>query len=242
MSSSDFALSFGAAITDAPGPATPGTVTNEVTLVPSATWSAVAVEVSSDPPADPPPLCDCTHPIDVAGIVANGAAQNDDASIGLDQNVLAGPTRALHLDLPCGQYYLSGIASSHAVSIAVHGNTVLYVGGDIKMSAPLEITVDPTAELSVFVGGELSNSAVTVLGSAEVPAQSSFYVGGTGGVVVSSLLTVEGALYVPSGIFKNSNEFFLVGSLFADGITSSGPMTLHYDEALQSAGASCGPQ
>jgi hypothetical protein len=188
---------------------------------------------------DPPPLCNCSNPVDIAGIVANGASQNDNASIGLSESVFANTSTAMHLDLPCGEYYLTGIKSSAALSISVHGNTVLYVGGNIQTSGLLEITVDPTAQLSLFVGGSVSTSASTAFGSTEVPAQSSIYVGGAAGVTTSNTLAVAGALYVPSGPFKGSNATTVHGSLLANGLTGSGAITVHYDQGLQSAGASC---
>jgi hypothetical protein len=145
----------------------------------------------------------------------------------------------VHLDLPCGRYYLSAIKSSAALSISVHGNTVIYVGGNIQTSGPFEITIDPTAELSLFVGGSITGSAAMSLGSTEVPAQSAIYVGSTSGVTASNTLGVAGALYVPNGPLKNSNTATLHGSVLANGITGSGAITVHYDQGLQSAGAYC---
>jgi hypothetical protein len=228
---------FNSAVVDSTGPAVAGTVTEEVALASSASWSAVAVEVTGA--VDPPPLCNCSNPIDIAGIVTNGAAKNDNASIGLSDTVFANTSTALHLDLPCGEYYLSAIKSSAALSISLHGNTVLYVGGNIQTSGPFEITIDPTASLSLFVGGSITGSAAMTLGSTEVPAQTAVYVGSASGVTTSSTLGVAGALYMPSGPLKNSSATTLHGSLLANGITGSGSITVHYDQGLQSAAAAC---
>ena len=229
---------FSAAIVDTTGPAVAGTVTEEVSLANSVPWSAVAVEVTGA--MDPPALCNCSNPIDIAGIVTNGAATNDNASIGLSDTVFANTSTALHLDLPCGAYYLSAIKSSAALSISVHGNTVLYVSGNIQTSGPFEITIDPTAELSLFVGGSITGSAAMALGSTEVPAQTAIYVGGTSGVTTSNTLGVAGALYVPNGPLKSSNTASVSGAVLANGITGSGAITVHYDQGLQAAGAACG--
>ncbi len=201
------------------------------------TISAGAAGASCLP--DPPPVCNCNNPIDIAGIVANGATQNDNASIGLNDSVLANNSTATHLDLPCGEYYLTAVKSSAALSIGVHGNTVLYVGGSIQASAPLEITIDPTAQLNLFVAGSIVVSAATELGSAEVPAQATFYVGGSAGVTASGTLEIAGTLYLPNGPFKSSSTTSLRGSLLANGLTGSGPITAHYDLGELGAGIAC---
>jgi hypothetical protein len=113
------------------------------------------------------------------------------------------------------------------------------IGGNIQTSGPFEITIDPTASLSLFVGGSITGSAAMALGSTEVPAQTAVYVGSASGVTTSSTLGVAGALYVPSGPLKNSSTAVLNGSLLANGITGSGAITVHYDQGLQAACAAC---
>ncbi len=222
-----------------------GTVNLSVGEAVAGNWGGVAVEVTHDPPP-PPLLCDCSNPIDVGGITVNGGIQNDDATIGLDPNVFVNPASDMHLDLPCGAYYLTGIrvtapnqGTSRNLSISVHGNTALYVGDNIYTSAPLEITVDPTARLALFVGGYIAASQTLAIGNPEVPAQTSVYVGDATGVSVAQKTSIAGSLYVPAGPVVNTQSLTVYGSVFANSIDSSQAIAVHYDQALQSAGATC---
>ena len=96
------------------------------------------------------PPCDCSSSqlIDVAGIVAYGAVNNDNATIGLDPNVFATGAllSATRLDLPCGSYYLSSIQANGTMTIAIHGNTALFIGGDVNPNGLLQITLDRNSD------------------------------------------------------------------------------------------------
>ncbi|MEQ8454328.1 MAG: hypothetical protein RLO52_04560 [Sandaracinaceae bacterium] len=133
-------------------------------------------------PVSVPPPCACA-PADILPIGAMidhyaDPAANDDALIGLDPDALAAPAGPVRLDLPCGRYYLSAIRASRPVTIAVHGNAALFIGGDVDVSAALLLAVDPGATLDVFVGGQLTDSGSLSIGSPAYPAATRFYVDG----------------------------------------------------------------
>ena len=185
------------------------------------------------------PPCDCApnQLIDVAGIVANGQLNNDDATLGLDPGALA--TAGARLDLPCGRYYLSSIGTSAPAAIAVHGPVLLFIGGDFAPSAPLEVTLDPQATLDVFIGGDLQVSAPLELGSTLVPRQTRIYVAGTQ-VSLSATQLIAANFYLPFGQFMQSAPLSIYGSVFAGSYAPSASADFHYDSAILSAGSECG--
>ncbi len=195
-------------------------------------------------PVTVPPPCDCSvsQLIDVAGIVQDGALHNDDATIGLNPDAVnsngSGYGGANRLDLPCGRYYLSAIHAGSAITIAVHGRAAIFVGGDIRMGSPLSVTIDPQAELDLFVGGTIDSGADISFGSTEVPAQSRIYVAGSSMSLGGSNLVIAGNFYLPNAAFSNGNPMTLYGSMFT-GSYGGGPLTVHYDTAVLSAGQEC---
>jgi hypothetical protein len=156
-----------------------GTIhTPSCAAVPAVVTAAACV----DEAVSVPPPCACT-PADVlpiGAIVAHyaDAANNDDATVGLDPDVLAAPSGPIRLDLPCGRYYLTSLSASRPVTIAAHGHTALFIGGDITVSAALLFALDPGATLDVFVGGRLVDSGSLAIGSPAFPSATRFYVDG----------------------------------------------------------------
>ncbi|MHB1844865.1 MAG: DUF7305 domain-containing protein [Deltaproteobacteria bacterium] len=187
-----------------------------------------------------PPPCDCAAAdlVDVAGIVSDGAAHNDDQAIGLSPDALNnGGNR---LDLPCGRYYLSAISSGSAVTIAVHGRTALFVGGDINLGSPFQVTIDPQAELDLFVGGVLSVDAPVSIGSTEVPAQSRVYIASSSQVSMGGSAVIAGNFYLPHAQLGGGSSKEIYGSAFCASFDSGAPLTVHYDSAILAAGDECG--
>jgi len=191
-------------------------------------------------PVSVPPPCDCdaSKLIDVASIVRDGQLHNDNAAIGLDPAVLENVNTALRLDLPCGRYYLTQIRNSAPVAIVVHGRAALFIGGDVRPSGSLAITIDAQAELDVFVGGSLVVSQSMSLGSTEVPAQTRVYLAGPT-ASVSASATLAGNFYLPYAMFSPSAPFTLYGSLFCGSYVGSQSLQVHYDRAILSAGTEC---
>lgn len=198
-----------------------------------------AAAIVRGPVAVPPP-CDCqpSQLIPIAAIVASRASANDNAAIGLDADVLRNPTAPVRLDLPCGRYYLSQITGSRDVAIVAHGRTALYVGGNVSVSAPLHITLDPTAELDVFVGGSFSSSTPYVIGSPNYPSLARFYIAGDFGISQGSVI---GGYFYALGQVHASAPIEVFGGIFADRFANSAETAIHYDRAVLQAGQSCPP-
>jgi hypothetical protein len=197
------------------------------------------------PPVSVPPPCDCTpsNIIPVSAIVAKFAPPNDDnAAIGLDPMALSGPAAPTRLDLPCGYYYLDSISTSIPVTIVAHGNTALFIGGDIVPTSALTITLDPTAQLDLFVAGTINSSEALTIGSVDYPALSRTYVGSAQDLIFSSGTTLGSNLYAANALVNWTASTDVYGAVFAGNFTGSSRVAIHYDSEILSIGSqSCGP-
>jgi hypothetical protein len=182
--------------------------------------------------------CDCepSQLIDIKGIVADGKARNDNTLIGLSVDALNQGTTPLRLDLPCGRYFLTQIASTAAITVAVHGRTALFI--ETSINAEVAFVVDPNAELDVFIGGSVLAVKPIRFGSPETPAQSRFYINGSFGTAADG--TIAGNFYMPTGTFGTVGNYTVYGSVFAGGFSTAGKTDIHYDRAILNAGSVCG--
>jgi hypothetical protein len=189
-------------------------------------------------PVSVAPPCDCapSHLLPISAWVAAAAVKNDNASIGLSPTALSGGTGPTHIDLPCGVYYLKGIATSNAVTIAAHGNTALFVDGDISPTAGLSLVLDPTAQFDVVVKGTISTSSPMIIGSPNYPALSRTYIGSPNGSTFSDMWQVGGEVYAAYGQVNFSAALTMYGSIFAGAFSASDDAKIHYDRAVASGG------
>jgi hypothetical protein len=196
-------------------------------------------------PVSFPPPCDCppTHPlIPITDMVkAHASPNNDNAAIGLGVDVLASPGAPSRLDLPCGSYYLSGIHPGVPVTIWAHGQTALYIGGDVSSSDDIGFGVDPTGAFDVFIEGTLGTQSKLIIGSPNYPALTRTYIGSTAGVSFTSEAYVAGNIYAAYGPVDWSAGTDAYGSVFAGDFTGSAAVKIHYDTAVLQSGNSCPP-
>lgn len=195
--------------------------------------------VVTGPVAVSPP-CDCEESrlLDIAGIIADAKAHNDNAQIGLSPQALSQLSTPTRLDLPCGRYFLQEIGASRAVTIAVHGRTALFIEQSIAGSDSIVFDVAPGAELDVFVGGSISiSTSHTRFGSPVAPAQSRFYIAGSLATATGAVLA--GNFYLPRSSFITSGAVTLYGSVFSGSVSASQSLTIHYDSAILQAGGAC---
>src|SRR5262249_53112056 len=155
-------------------------------------------------------------------------------------NALDGPASATRLDLPCGRFSLTRIQGSSAITVVAHGRTALFVD-EIAMSSPLTITLDPTAELDVFVALTIHTSDALTLGSPTYPPPMRIYLGPPQGFDISSGATIAGNLYAANGPVTTSADFEEFGSVFAGNFHGSDSVSIHYDREVLAAGAACPP-
>jgi hypothetical protein len=193
-------------------------------------------------PVNVPVPCDCSPSqlIPVGTIVASHRTSNDNATINLDPNVLAGGGGPQRLDLPCGRYYLTSINTNNSVVIVAHGNTALYVDGDVSSGGDFAVTVDPTGQLDVFIKGRMVSQAVFNLGSPNWPALVRIYVG-TGPLNITGGSLMGAFVYEATGLVTPESDLEVFGGIFAGDFNSTSRTVIHYDRGVLNAGGQCPP-
>lgn len=195
-------------------------------------------------PVDVLPPCTECEPDDripVGDIVDSHVSNNDNGLIGLDADVLNNPATgdSLRLDLPCGHYYLSAIEGGGSTTVVAHGNTALYIGGDVNPGGTLTITLTPDAELDVFVAGDVLANTEIYLGSANYPALMRMYIGGDNGLVVNNRLRAAANVYAVPGGVTNENRTEIFGALYTQQFSSQTEAQFHYDRRVATVGEDC---
>jgi hypothetical protein len=191
-------------------------------------------------PVSVPKPCDCdpNQLIDVAGLVASGAANNDNAVVGLDPRVFDNAGGGKRLDLPCGRYYLTRVSPTGPITIAAHGRVALFIGGNLDASDDITITNVPNAEIDVFVLGSVNISANLALGATGFPAQFRMYIAGTSFSASSGAL-LAGNYYLPHASYDVSSGVDIYGSIFCGSFNASSSFRMHYDRGVLAAGSVC---
>jgi hypothetical protein len=219
----------------------PMTIGKTLYQTPGATHTGVTAAAVVPKTVTVPPPCSCSPSaiLPVAAIVASKKTMNDNALIGLDAGLLTGANPPQRLDLPCGEYYLTGIQTSIAVTIVAHGHTAIYIDGDLIASSPITITLDPAAELDVFISGTIKASQKFWIGSPNYPALSRTYVGGSAALVISSNVTLATNLYDPTALITWSAPVEVYGAVVAGDFVASQVVKIHYDRQVVQAGQDC---
>ena len=135
-------------------------------------------------PVSVPAPCDCSDGfVDVTGAITRQLIDNGDAAAGFGPDALSNVSTATQLSLGCGTYYLASIGATAApVTLVVHGHALLAVQGSVSLGAGLTVTLDPSAELDLLVGGWFTTSGDTV-GAPAAPARFRIWIGGTESLV-----------------------------------------------------------
>jgi hypothetical protein len=186
------------------------------------------------------PPCDCSKPIDVAGMVAWAKTNNQDAAIGLDPGLLTNGGGGARVDLPCGVYYMTGF--SNTGSIVAHGNVALFIDGDVGSSGDLTLTVaDGASAFDIFVSGTIVAQSNFTLGSPNYPALTRLYIGGTQTLDMQAGLVVGAEIWAGNAtvLWEGSADVF--GAIFAGNFQVLDKLNLHHDEAVDKAGGDCTP-
>jgi cytoskeletal protein CcmA (bactofilin family) len=182
------------------------------------------------------PPCDCTTtgllPIS-AWVAAAQPPGNDNASIGLDPDLFAqGTAQPARLDLPCGRYYLRGIEAADALTIAAHGNTALFIDGDVHAVGAISFVLDPTAQFDVVISGTVAHAGSLMVGCPNYPALSRTYIGSPAGLAFTGASQLGGNVYAAYGEVQFSGGLTVYGSVFAGDVEAVGGATIHYDRAV----------
>lgn len=185
------------------------------------------------------PPCECSKKIPVVAIVAAKKTANDNALIGLDAAVLTKPGHPDRIDLPCGHYYLNGFKTSGALTIVAHGHTALYIDGDIAASSLMAMTPEPGGSLDIFVSGTITASSTFKLGSANFPALTRLYIGGSTEFKLTANVVIGGNVWAGNAKVTWTSDTDMFGAVFADDFESTAPLAIHYDRAIVDQGDEC---
>lgn len=184
--------------------------------------------------------CDPEDRVPIADIVDDHSDNNDNDAIGLNEDALgANNTDEVRLDLPCGNYYLSEVDRNATTTIVAHGNTALYIDGDMNLDAETSITVEPEGQLDVFVDGSIYANTEFEMGSANHPALMRMYVGGDDGIMINNRLRAGANLYAVPGGVDNNNRTEVYGSLYTGDMASNVEASFHYDRRVTTVGDEC---
>jgi hypothetical protein len=189
------------------------------------------------------PPCDCSSGaagfVDIAGAIAAAAAHNDNAAINLSPTVLASGSAPAPLALPCGTFYLNDIDADAAVTLMVHGRTLLAVSGDVQLNGGLAVQLDASAELDLLVSRRLTVTGAA-FGAMNAPARFRVWVAGTDSVTFDGAPLVYAVLRAPSAPVWAPAGLPLSGSLLARGVSIGADTMINFDRAIFAAGTVCG--
>jgi hypothetical protein len=159
------------------------------------------------------------------------ATQNDDDAIALAPTALAVLGDGATLDLPCGAYYVTGVAGA-ALVVRVHGKAALFVDGDVTLAGTLQVALDAGAELDLVVAGNLDLGAL----SSPTPAATRLWIGGANVHVTTGALS--GLVYAPGATLRTGGALNVNGALYVGGLAVGGDVEIRFDRPT-SAAATC---
>jgi hypothetical protein len=178
------------------------------------------------------PACDCAESrlLDVAGLVAERALDNDNAQAGLEAGALDGFSGARSLTLDCGRYYLTRIAGDGSIALEARGRIAIFIGGNIELNGGLTLTLSEQASAEIYVAGNVRVDARLELGTGNEGNRVLLAVGGDGNIQLNGDAIVEGSLYAPRAALVTRSETLLElhGALFVRYANLNGTSRVHY--------------
>ena len=171
-----------------------------------------------------------------------GATLNGNVTYGTLTN------EAVSVDAPCacaaaacGSYYLDAISmNGQAVGIHATGRAALFIGGNIEADS-LGLTLDPGAELDVFVAGTVQVSGSFTIGSPNYPALSRTYIAGSE-LLLEGNTNIGGYVYAPAAPLVINSPLNMCGGLFVASFANAQSETyIHFDAAIAGIGELCDP-
>ncbi len=190
---------------------------------------------------DEPCGCGSDEVLDIASLVAGAASANDNAAIGLDAHALdlvAGIGTAL--TLPSGRYFLHQLGGLGAINLRISGKVELHVGDDFFAGPLFRVTLEPDAEVDIFVRDNFVLAGASLLGDPARPSATRIYVGGSGDIAVAGLNAFAGNLYAPTANVLVGGIGKVYGSLFGKNIIAAGLLDVGFDESVRE-GVECTP-
>ena len=182
--------------------------------------------------------CNCQpgNLLDVGARVAAARASNDNAAQSLDPRALDGFTSAETLNLSSGKLYLSRIAGSAPLTLAIDGAVQLHADGDVELDSTLTVTLAPGATLDLFIARNVRARAL-LLGDATTAGRLRVYVGGPGTINLEDTSLIGGSLYAPTAELVTRGPLAAHGPLFVRRAAPGAELRVRYDATVWQAGS-----
>lgn len=193
-------------------------------------------------PVDVALPCACGAPalIDVAGLVATHAGDNDNAAIGLDPAALSNFAADTTLALPCGRFYLDRVQSNEgSLTLAVTGHAALFIREAVTLGRSLTIDLASEGELDLFIADHINVAGDVRIGAPDTPARVRVYVGGAGAINMSATSVLAANLYAPLTDLSFSAGTEIFGAAFVGRLLTAGPVRIHYDTSVLDPAPAC---
>jgi hypothetical protein len=110
---------------------------------------------------------------------------------------------------------------------------------NISSGGALKFALDPTAELDIFVTGNITSSSGLSIGNANYPALTRVYLGTTGTFTVESGATYGCKIWAANAHVDWQSETDYFGSLICGDLLNEAAAKVHQDTAVLSAGETC---
>lgn len=187
----------------------------------------------------PPCACAADQLLDVAGFVRAHQNANYNDTIPITPAQLDGFSGTTELALPCGLYYLQTINGTGRLTIRASGRVALFVDGDVGLQDLFTISLDPGAQLDLFITGSVTSSAALKLGDPTRPSSLRIYLANAASLDVSADSTIAANVYAPQTVINLSGAAEIFGALFVRRIAAASGLTVHYDESVRTSGDDC---
>jgi hypothetical protein len=200
----------------------------------------VGGDTIQDSAAYPPPCaCGSGETLDIAGIVADTLADNDNAQIALQLDALADVAARTELALRCGRFALRRVSGRAPISLRVSGRVSLAIEGDALIPPGFALVLEPEAELDLFISGNLTLSPDTRIGDSERASAVRVYVLGSNEIVLPGTEQLGMNLYAPRARVTVEALGNVYGALFAGAVASRALLFARYDRAVLHADEAC---
>lgn len=204
---------------------------------------------STDFRVEPPCACGDGDRIDVAALVAQARAMNDNEAVGWSPDPLAligAGTSEAH-SLPCGRLFLSEtvVLNLSTFGAFATGRSALFIDGDFTVASLATVHLGVlSGELDVFIRGNLSveSNSTLLFGDTARPAATRVFIGGE--VTARGMIVLGAQLYAPNATIDvtpvaRDLGAEAYGAVFARDIRGLGAGRVHYDRAILDAEPAC---
>jgi hypothetical protein len=182
--------------------------------------SAPVQAASTQPFVTGAPPCECG--LDVAGLVSQARASNDNAAHGLPPKLAAaGPV----VTLPTGRYYFDDPAALGATKLVVTGGAAVFLDGDLDAIPTGAVELAPGATLDLYVRGNVRHVGAARIGQPAAPTAFRLYVGGDQMVAVGAQI-FDGAIYAPRAVVTYIGSTIVRGGLVAHALDGRGSIQI----------------